>query len=182
MQLNPSQLIRLSPSSSGEPYFGVAGANRFDDYRKPKSGRFGTCYLGTSLSVAFAESVLHDEVAVKGKFAIATQRLEGRYVVLFSGDDLTLADLTGVSLKRLGADGAISAITPYDIPQRWSVALHKHPALIDGFLYVSRHLNTGKAVVLFDRAKSKLKAEKYERLPDYPGALRAATDFGLSFE
>lgn len=182
VQVCPSQLIRLSRFSAGEPHFGVTGANRFDDYRNPKSKRFGTCYLGTSFSVAFAESVLHDEVPIRGKFVLAVKELEHRYVVRFSGDTLTLADMTGTALKRVGADGALSTITPYDIPQRWSVALHKHPALIDGFLYVSRHMNTGKAVVLFDRAKSKLKVECYVPLPDYPGALRAAMEFGLNFE
>jgi hypothetical protein len=120
-------------------------------------------------------------VAVNGRFEIAVQRLEGRHVVLFSGTDLMLADLTGAPLKRLGADGSLSTMTPYAVPQRWAVALHEHPSKMDGFIYMSRHMNTGQAVVLFDRAGAKLTAAKYERLPDYPGALQVAMDFGLSF-
>ncbi|MGA7181235.1 MAG: RES family NAD+ phosphorylase [Thiobacillaceae bacterium] len=179
--LDPGALIRVSRFSSGEPYFGRSGANRFDDYRKAKSKRFGTCYFGLSLPVAFAEAVLHDEIPVKGKFKIAVEELENRNVVCFSGSPLQLGDMTGASLKRLGADGSLSTVTPYDLPQRWAVALHDHPAQVDGFLYVSRHMNTGTAVVLFDRARPKVRALRYDPLPDYPGALRAAMAFGLEF-
>ncbi|MGA7951010.1 MAG: RES family NAD+ phosphorylase [Thiobacillaceae bacterium] len=179
VSLDPGRLIRISNHTTGEPYFGRSGANRFDDYRKPISKRFGTCYFGLSLSVAFAETVLHDEVAVDGKFKIAEDLLETRQVVSFSGTDLILANMTGVALKRAGADGSLSTIMPYALPQKWSVALHAHPYSIDGFVYVSRHLNNGYAVVLFDRAAAKLAPVNYTPLPDYPGALRAAMAFGL---
>ena len=179
--LGAGALIRVSRFSSGEPYFGRSAANRFDDYRKAKSKRFGTCYFGLSFPVAFAETVLHDEIPVKGKFKIAVEELENRHVICFSGSSLQLADMTGASLKRMGADGSISTVTPYDLPQRWAVALHDHPAQVDGILYLSRHMNTGTAVVLFDRARPKIQAVRYDPLPDYPGALRAAMAFGLEF-
>lgn len=52
-----SKLYRISRYSSGEPYFGRTGANRFDDPTRAKARRFGTCYLGLSLEVAIAETM-----------------------------------------------------------------------------------------------------------------------------
>ena len=179
-QVNPIDLLRVSGYSSGEPYFGRAASNRFDDYRPPKSKRFGTCYFGLTLSVAFAETVLHDEFPVGGHFAVPPEKLESRYVVRFSGTNLTLADLTGAALKRSGAASSISSIAPYGLPQRWSVAIHRHPQAVDGILYMSRHMNSEKAVVLFDRVMPKVSPARYVPLLDYPGALRAAVMLGVT--
>jgi hypothetical protein len=175
----PADLVRITRFDSGEPYFGRTGGNRFDDtrFKKRPARRFGTCYAGSTLDVAFAETVLHDEVAVDGRFEIDEDALESRLVVRFSGKTLTLADLTGLSLKVIGADGSLSTISPYDLPQRWSVAVHEHRARVDGAQYVSRHLNTGVAVVLFDRAAAKIASTTYTPLPDYPGALRTVLKF-----
>lgn len=130
--------------------------------------------------MAFAETVLHDELPVAGKFSITTEKLEALYVVRFAGAVLTLADLTGAALKRSGADSSISTISPYSLPQRWSVAIHQHPQKVDGILYMSRHLNSEMAVVLFDRAGHKIHSTRYVLLMDYPGALRAAFDLGVT--
>jgi len=156
-------LVRVSAHASGEPHFGRRGANRFDDPRLPESGRFGTCYLGRSVVVAIAETVLHDEVAVNGEFKVALDELQRRYVVTFTGSTLTLADCTGVALKRMGLDAGFS-VASYDETQQWSVAIHDHPHRVDGFLYMSRHINDDCAVVLFDRAKPKLRAARHEPL------------------
>ena len=99
-QVAPEDLIRISSHPTGEPYFGRSGANRFDDYRRPKKHRFGTCYFGLTLALAFAETVLHDELPVDGKFPVTWEKLEALYVVRFSGAVLALADLTGVALGR----------------------------------------------------------------------------------
>ena len=178
--LIPGELLRFSRYSKDEPFFGRSGANRFDDYRKRKP--FGTCYFGLTLNVAFAETVLHDEMPVRGGFDIAVQELENRYVVSFTGQPLRLLDLTGPTLKRLGIDPSLSTIIPYDLTQQWSVAVHQHKDQYDGFMYMSRHMNTEKAIVLFDRAEPKIKAVSYDPLPDYPGALQAAMNFKLRFK
>lgn len=57
----PAALVRISRFATGEPYFGKSGGNRFDDPRKRR--RYGTRYFGVDLHCAFAETVLHDEVA-----------------------------------------------------------------------------------------------------------------------
>lgn len=149
-------MLRISRHETGEPYFGRSGLNRFDDPRHYRNAarRYGTCYFGLSLACAFAETVLHDRVARHGRFDVPLIEL-ARHVLRFSGRSLRLADMTGVHLKRLGADGSLSTIMPYQIPQAWSLAIHQHPASVDGFLYMSRHLNNERAVVVFQRASSK---------------------------
>lgn len=160
----PEKLVRVSRYSSGEPYFENKDANRFDDPRHPVNARFGTCYLGHDIAIAIAETVLHDEVADANRFSVALDELTSRYVVEFDGAPLNLADCTGAPLKRMGLDGSFSTETPYQMTQRWAVAFHGHPANVDGFRYISRHLNTGLAVVLFDRAAAKLHAARYHPL------------------
>lgn len=91
----------------------------------------------------------------------------------FKGEALTLIDLTGVTLKTLVGSSAISTDMPYQLPQSWSMALHRHPLQADGLLYMSRHVNSDKAVVLFARARSKLGAARCTPLPQVAGALAA---------
>jgi hypothetical protein len=182
IDVNPSKLVRISRHNSGEPYFGKSGLNRFDDPRAhlPDADRFGTCYFGFTLACAFAETVLHDRTSVNGAFPLPYTQL-ARWVVRFKGSTLNLAVLTGKHLKRLGGEGGLSSIVPYDIPQQWSAAIHDHPANVDGFVYISRHLNTEEAVILFDRAAPKLtpKTGKYKSFLDYAGSLRVLQDFGV---
>jgi RES domain len=180
VQVSPSRLYRISRFNSGEPFFGRSASNRFDDPDRTKSKRFGTCYLGFSLEVAIAETILHDEMPVKGHFDVAAQEIEGRHCVRFRGEPLTLVDLTGTALKALIGTGAISTTMPYDIPQRWSRALHRHPVDADGILYMSRHVNNERAVVVFDRAQAKLGTPEFTPLAATRGALRALMNLRVS--
>ena len=178
VEVDPATLLRISKFSSGEPYFGRTAGNRFDDPRTPVRRRFGTHYAGLSLRVAFAETILHDEEPAGGKFQIAGAVVSSRYVVEFEGEALRIADLTGVALKRAGIDPSLTTVADYRLPQRWSVAVHKHPEAVDGILYMSRHLNTDKALVLFDRTRPKLTSARYTPFIDYPGALATVLAFG----
>jgi hypothetical protein len=173
--LAPTELVRISRYDSGEPHFGRTGGNRFDDPDK----RYGTCYFGCSLALALAETLLHDAVAVRGRFAVHPHTIAGRFVLGFSGSPLRLADLTGASLKRLGGHAGLSGNASYRLPQRWSQALHRHPDQVDGFIYMSRHLNTEQAVVLFDRAASRIRMATAVPLPSCPGFAHAARMLGI---
>ncbi|MBN3731613.1 RES family NAD+ phosphorylase [Burkholderia sp. Tr-20390] len=177
-EVAPAALVRISRYATGEPYFGKSGGNRFDDPRKRR--RYGTSYFGFDLHCAFAETVLHDEVAdlVLGGFPLVTTELD-RYVLSFDGAPLTVAVLHGLPLKNLGGDGALSTIAPYDVPQLWSLAVHRHPRRVDGFLYMSRHLNTSEALVLFDRAKPKLSLGRAVPFRRHPDAVRVLRDFNV---
>lgn len=161
--------VRVSRYDSGEPFFGHSAANRFDDPAR----RFGTCYLGFDVLTAVAETVLHDEVPVQGRFKVAQRDFEGRQIVRFPGGGiLRLANFTGTALKALVGDGSISTMSPYDPPQQWAAALHAHPARVDGIYYVSRHLNDRKAVVVFDRARAQLGTACYEPMWQWRGLRR----------
>jgi RES domain len=180
VQVSPSRLYRISRFDAGEPFFGRSASNRFDDPDRIKARRYGTCYLGLSLEVAIAETILHDEMPVRGRFEVAVQEIEDRYVVRFRGEPLTLVDLTGTALKALIGSGAISTTMPYDVPQRWSRALHRHPVGADGIVYMSRHVNSERAVVVFDRAMLKLAAPSYAPLAATKGALQALINLRVS--
>ena len=88
-EVAPTDLVRISRYATGEPYFGRSGGNRFDDPRKRR--RYGTSYFGFDLHCAFAETVLHDEVAdlAFGGFPLVTTELD-RYVLSFDGAPLTV--------------------------------------------------------------------------------------------
>ncbi len=118
----------------------------------------------------------------RGKFAVAYSEFESRKLVRFSGSTLRLANLTGAELKALAGDGSMSTVMPYTLPQLWARAVHRHRDNVDGILFVSRHVNTSKAVVVFDRAVRKLGRATYMPLPLVPRALAAARALHISFE
>jgi hypothetical protein len=80
-----ADLFRVSKFSFGEPYFGRAKANRFDDPTRTKKRRFGTCYCGLDLETAIAETLLHDEMPVRGTFKLSFTHFESHQLVGFSG-------------------------------------------------------------------------------------------------
>ena len=175
-------LFRVSRFLSNEPYFGKSAGSRFDDRSSVKGTRYGTCYCGFDLVTAIAETVLHDEMPKRGQFAIAHSDFEARQLVRFRGDTLVLADLTGTSLKTLVGDASLSTVVPYRLPQLWSMAIHRHPQKVDGILYMSRHVNDRKAVVLFDRAEAKIIGATYTPLADAPEGMRAIASLHISFQ
>jgi hypothetical protein len=174
--LDPATLFRVSSYDSGEPFFGTFDSNRFDDPNPTPANRYGTCYLGTSLAVALAETLLHDLEPVAGEFIVPVGVLAARYVLRFQGQPLVLADLTGAALKRLGGHAELSGTSSYKKTKRWSAAIHAHPNNVDGFIYMSRHKNDEKAVVLFDRARAKLTMIGADSLLGHPDFGQAGAD------
>jgi hypothetical protein len=171
IRVDPGRLIRISTHKTGEPFFNNSGRNRFDDPAR----KYKTCYFGFKLSTAICETLLHDTDPVDGYFNIHMPRLMNHNVYRYHGTHLNLANLTGAFLKRLGLHAELSGTSFYDKPQKWSEAIHNHPSNVDGFLYMSRHLNTEKAAVLFDRAKGKIHSQTPEELiadTGFPGAAR----------
>jgi RES domain-containing protein len=175
-------LFRISRHNSGEPFFGTSASYRFDDDKKQKARRFGTCYCGFDLETAIAETVLHDELPVRGVFRLSGGDFASRFLVRFEHKEvLSVADLTGISLKRLGGTGAISTIVPYELPQKWSKAVHRHSQNVDGILYMSRHLNDRPAVVVFSRAAGKFGNASYTPLNSAPAVAVAKRALSLTF-
>ena len=172
-------LKRIGRRNAGEPYFGRHAANRFDDPSK----QFGACYCGLQLDTAIAESVLHDALPEKEQFRIRPEEIETRYLATFAaGADhgmLRRADLSGRHLKRIGGNNSLSADHPYDVTQQWAAAVHRHPANVDGFLFVSKQLNEKRAAVLFNRVKEKFDAPTYTLLTQARRLLQATKRLGI---
>jgi hypothetical protein len=145
-----TRLVRIHRSDFGPLFFGVTGGNRFDD---PDKG-YGVCYLSATLEGAFAETCLR---AVGARFVSLTF-LEARS---FSGialaAPLRLVSVHGPGLARIGATGAVTS-GPHAIAQRWSRAIHDHPAAVDGISYRANHDNGELCVALFDHARDRLAA------------------------
>lgn len=177
--VNPADLYRVSSHTTGEPFFGKNNVNRFDDPNPVDAARYGTSYFGLSLAVAVAETLLHDRRPVKNCFIINTAVIDTRYVLRFDGTPLTLADCTGTALKLMGGMADLSGTSSYTKTKKWSAELHAHADQVDGFLYMSRHKNDEKAIVLFNRAASKVKMHSAIPLSTHPEFGKIAMDFRI---
>ena len=174
--LSPSVLCRISTHDTGEPYFGRSRGNRFDDPQAKRANRFGTCYLGLNLTVAIAESLLHNAEPENGRFVVPVSEIDACYAFRFSGPGLRLANLTGTPLLLLNGNAEISGTTDYKLTQKWARAVYEHPEQVDGFLYMSRRVNDSMAVVLFERDPKKPLA----LTPSSPIRLCAHPEFAAS--
>lgn len=177
--MRPSKLVRISRGTENEPFFGTSGANRFDAPGCPAAPEYATCYFGTTLAVALGETVLHDLTPVGGNFLVPLADLEAQNVLRFGGRLLHLADLTGINLKRIGGHAALAGTDNYVITQQWALAVYLNSDLLDGFQYMSRHVNTAIAVALFDRAKQKLRLNSQIKLLNEKGFPALAASFRI---
>lgn len=150
VEIEAASLIRLTRCPATEPYWGRGRRYRFDD----PAGVYGVTYGAERLDVAFAETVLHEQGAfIDGRWVIDQRRIDERFIVRFgrsTGQPLRLADLTGSALKRLGLNNDLSASDNYLPSRQVSAAVHAQLPQADGIVYVSRQLNTHRAVALFE--------------------------------
>lgn len=167
--LSAHRLLRLSRSPSSEPWWGKSKSYRFDD----PAQQFGVTYVALTLDVAFAETVLHQKgLFVDNHWVVDTARITERYVIGYVHPHaklLRIADLTGARLKALGLNNDICAADDYAGSMALSSAIYHQMPASDGILYVSRQVNTGLAVALFERSgvRSAAGAVVLERHPDY---------------
>jgi hypothetical protein len=114
-------LYRVTRHDDSEPYFSRSGGGRFDDPGRVKRRRFGTCYFGFDIAVAFAEAVLHDAELTCGGFDVPACELECRFALRFAcARPLKLANLTGTALLLAGGNGELSGTSDYALTQQWS--------------------------------------------------------------
>jgi hypothetical protein len=176
VRVDPASLFRVSGHNTGEPYFGKHGGNRFDDPVMDGAARYGTCYFGTSFAVAVAETLLHDRKPQRGFFIVERSIIMSRYLIEFAGNTLVLANLTGAELKRMGGHAGLSGTDRYSTTKKWSSEIHRHPDQVDGLIYMSRHKNDERAVVIFDRAAHKVCMTSATRLSAHPDFGQTAAD------
>ena len=61
-------------------------------------------------------------------------------------------------------------------------SLHDPPQRVDGLLYMARHVNDKRAIVVFDRAARKLGVASYKRLLDTKATVAAMTDLQIDLD
>ncbi len=141
--------VRIHRAEYEALHFGISGANRFHD----PAGVYGVCYVAQTLEGAFAETCLR---ALGAQF-VARSFLEIRSVSLIEVTaELRLVTAHGSDLSRLGITSAVSGGT-YNLSQRWSRAIHDHPAMPDGILQRSNHDDGQLCAALFDRCRDRLR-------------------------
>jgi hypothetical protein len=142
--------FRKTDSSSKDPGY------RFDD----PEGKFGVLYAAIEENGAFAEVFLRE---------LASKLIDLDEVILRGLSELHIsplrcADLTGEGLRMIGCDNRIATEIDYARTQRWSRALHDHPAEPDGLIYLSRHDPQFRCLVIFDRARKKIRTKRPAQL------------------
>ncbi|HSU15305.1 RES family NAD+ phosphorylase [Longimicrobium sp.] len=126
------------------PAPGVPPRGRWD----APGGEFRVCYLAEDPHVAFAETFLREPgMTVIEEPDLVARSLAGIEV----RSALRLAAMHGPGLARAGATAAVCT-GPYAVSRAWALALHEHPAALDGIRYRARHDDDGFAIALFDRS------------------------------
>lgn len=155
VQVPADSLLRLSKFPASAPWWS-RGAHRFDGPPAGAPGSFGTCYAAQNLSVAFAESVIHECAWFRaGRYELPKAALEARHTVKLKHPArrmLVLANLSGDAPKRLGLNNDFSAGDEYALPMAWARAIHDADSTWDGLWHVSRQHNNDCAVALFERS------------------------------
>ena len=154
----PGPFVRMHDATKGALYFGRAGRYRFD----APAGQYGVLYCGDDPYCAFIETFGHDTginvVSLGDLRARTLARIELRR-------PLSLVDLTGAGLARIGADNQLCD-GDYTVAQQWALALHDHPDQPDGINFRSRHDPSHLCTAVFDRAKDALTATTLGSLAD----------------
>ncbi len=144
---------------------------RFSDPRRRKpDSRFGVLYLGASLKVCFVETILRDQRdGIVGELEIAESELTDRhYSEITVREPLRLVDFGDDGLLQMGIPTDIARGRNHALARKWSIAIHEHPAAVDGIIYPSR-LNNETNLAIYDRAVPKLAPKSSYDLDKAPG-------------
>lgn len=167
-------LLHRFYSRTREPiHFGRAKSGRFD---APDSS-YGVLYVALDVEAAFAETFLRSP----GATLIAQDMLRAKaYAVVRLQKPLKVVSFVGKGLANLGATAEVShRSAPYDVPQAWSAAIHRHAQKPDGLVYSARHDDSAHCLCVFERAKPALIEERRETNLDVDWFWLLAEQYGL---
>ena len=151
---------RLNPSRHASAlYFDRSGMGRYDS-----SGQsYGILYVAEAVEGAFIESFGRSH----GAKGVAEEDLRNRNLFEIESDrQLTLVDLWGSGLVKIGADARITSGSDYELSRTWAEAIYLHPLKVDGIRYYSRHDNTQLCCGLFNRTSAHLKEQNKGNIVD----------------
>ncbi|MEO1341666.1 MAG: RES family NAD+ phosphorylase [Cyanobacteria bacterium J06629_2] len=151
---------RLNPSGYDSAlYFDRSGMGRYDG----SSQSYGILYAAEAVEGAFIESFGRSH----GAKGVAEADLRNRNLFELASDrQLTLVDLWGSGLVKIGADARITSGSDYKLSRAWAEAIYLHPLKVDGIRYYSRHDNTQLCCGLFDRTSAHLKEQNEGNIVD----------------
>ncbi len=144
---------------------GVHGNARFSPITNAKGRPIRTLYGGIDFECAAMETVFHDVPFAPGFKSYDKRKLSGQtHSVLEPRQDLKLADLRNVALRKLGVPRAGLIDTEKDAyprTRKWAAAIHARHASLQGLVWVSRQDDRAQAVMLFgDRVKANVLARR----------------------
>ncbi|EGO93767.1 RES domain superfamily [Acidiphilium sp. PM] len=115
-------------------------------------------YLGSTVKVAFVETILRDRgEGHVDPVPIPYAELAGYTCAAISIiKELRLVDLCGDAGLRMGIPTDVVGAKDQKLSRVWSKAFHDHPDNVDGIVYPSR-LNEERNIALYARALPKLK-------------------------
>lgn len=130
-------------------FFSRLASERFDDPSK----EFGVCYLGWDFHAAFIESFRQRS---RFKYVDEAEIAESSLVTVKIIKSLTLLDITGSGLAKLGQTAYLTSSQSYTESQMFSRRIYEHPNKIDGIFYRTRHDPDRLGIALYERAKHKI--------------------------
>ena len=133
----------------------MKGNARFSPIQSAAGAVIPTLYGATTFEGAAMETVFRDVAYAPGLKTInKANKIDGNnYSILDPKTDLTLLDLTGLALRRIGVKHKDIIDTEKDTyPQTrlWAEACHTQVPKAQGMVWVSRQHNTTLAVILFE--------------------------------
>jgi len=147
---------RIHPDVYGATQFNpsASGNARFSPIQSAPGVPIPTLYGSMAFEGAAMETVFHDVPLTTGLKTYQKSKLDGHsYSILDPQTDLTLLDLRGLGLRKLGLQQKDLIETEKDTyPQTrsWAEACHAAFPAAQGMVWVSRQHNTTQAVVLFE--------------------------------
>ena len=174
---------RIHRRAYPEPLGHGKNSSRFSDpRRRMPENRFGVLYLGATLKVCFVETLVRDQRdGLVGALDMPETDLDDRlYSEIRVKQQLRLIDLQGDGPVRMGVPTDVVRGRTQTRARQWSLAIHEHPASVDGILYPSR-LNNEVNLAVYDRALLKLEAVHSVDLKHAAGLGAILTTYKVGF-
>ena len=145
--------VHLERYEAGAFNPGLKGNARFSPILDAAGAAIPTLYGGDTFQCAVMETVFHDVPFAPGFKSFDKRKLERQlHSVLVPREDLTLADLRNVPLRKLGVERNRLIDTEKDTyaqTRRWATAIHAQHPRVQGLCWTSRQDDRALATVLF---------------------------------
>ena len=132
---------------------GVKGNARFSPIKNAAGDPIPTLYGSTTFDCAAMQTVFHDVPFAPGFKSLDKHKLKSQlHSILLPTDDLTLADLSSVALRKLSVQRSQLIDTEkdrYPNTRLWAEAIHAQCPDLHGLCWISRQDDRARAVVVF---------------------------------